>query len=222
MCFSTSLLSPGHTRCERLVASLRQAVQQQHVDRHSEELAKLNNMVQNGTDTAKRWAKQRQLQLTINKLKHIYNKLSYIAGKRVDQTPLTVRIQVIGHPETLHDPDKIAQAIQVHNRRHFAQAQGGFFNQNRMQDIDDTANIIINPQLPHSQEHHLVSIMQGMTPAVISCNIRLQDWGTKFKKWRERTRTSPSGVHLGHYKALLKPVMEGEDETLSSWKCKIL
>jgi UDP-N-acetylglucosamine transferase subunit ALG13 len=32
------------------IASLRHAVQQQHVDRHCKELAKLNNMVQNGTD----------------------------------------------------------------------------------------------------------------------------------------------------------------------------
>jgi hypothetical protein len=184
------------------------------VDRHHKELAKLNNMVQNGTDTAKRWAKQRRSQLTINKLKRIYNKLSYITGKSVDQTPLTVQVQVNGHPETLHDPDKIAQAIQVHNRRHFAQACRGFFNQGTTRDIDDAAKIIINPQLRHSQEHHLVSIMQGMTPAVISCDISLQGWETKFKKWRERTRTYPSGVHLGHYKALLKPVIEGEDETM--------
>ena len=26
-----------------------------------------------------------------------------------------------------------------------------------------------------------------------------------FKKWREQTSTSPSGIHLGHYKALLAP-----------------
>ena len=26
-----------------------------------------------------------------------------------------------------------------------------------------------------------------------------------FKKWQEQTSTSPSGIHLGHYKALLSP-----------------
>jgi hypothetical protein len=101
-------------------------------------------MIQNGTDTAKRLAKQRRSQLTINKLKGIYNKLSYITGKCVDKTPLTVQIQVNSHPETLHNPDKIAQAIQVHNRRHFSQAQGGFFNQDTTSNINDAAKMIIN------------------------------------------------------------------------------
>jgi hypothetical protein len=196
------------------IASLRQALRQQQTDRHRDELAKLNNMVQNGTDTAKRWAKQRRSQLTINKLKRIYNKLSYITGKRVDQTPLTVQIQVDGHPETLHDPDKIAQAIQAHNRRHFAQAQGGFFNQDTTRDIDDATNIIIHPQLPHFAGAPLhVYFAKHDT----SGNIKRHQpsrLGNKVKKWRERTRTSPSGVHLGHYKALLKPVMEGDDETM--------
>jgi hypothetical protein len=114
---SSSLVNDKKMR-QKHIASPRQAVQQQHVDRHREEFAKLNNMVQNGTDTAKRWAKPNQSQLTINKLKRIYNKLSYITGKRVDKAPLTVQIQVNGHPETLYDP----QASQVHNRRHFSQA----------------------------------------------------------------------------------------------------
>jgi hypothetical protein len=44
-------------------------------------------MIQKGTDTATQWAKQRRLHLTINKLKRIYRKLSYITGKRSDKTP---------------------------------------------------------------------------------------------------------------------------------------
>jgi hypothetical protein len=171
-------------------------------------------MIQNGTDTAKRWAKQRQSQLTFNKLKRIYNKLSYITGKCLDKIPLTVQTQVNGHIKILQDPDEIAHAIQVHNQRHFSQAQGGFFNQDTTRNVDDAANIKIDPQLPKSQEHCLVSIMQTMTKDVISSDISIKEWETKFRKWRERTRTSPSGVHLGNYKSLLKPVMEGEDNTM--------
>jgi hypothetical protein len=105
-----------HTkRQKQLIASLRQAVKQQHVIRHCEEIDKLNNMIQNGTDAAKKWTKQRRSQLTINKLKHIYNKLSYISGKHLDKIPLTVQTQVNGHIKILQDPDKIAHAIQMHN-----------------------------------------------------------------------------------------------------------
>ena len=42
----------------------------------------------------------------------------------------------------------------------------------------------------------------------------MEAWEKKFKVWNERTRTSPSGVHLGHYKLLLKDVMEGDDKTM--------
>jgi hypothetical protein len=204
-----------HTkRRKQLIASLRQPVKQQHVIRHCEEIDKLNNMIQNGIDAAKKWAKQRRSQLTINKLKRIYNKLSYITGKRLHKIPLTVQTQVNGHIKILQDPDKIAHAIQVHNQRHFSQAQGGFFNQDTTRNVDDAANIRTDPQLPQSQEHRLVSIMQNMTPDVISSDISIKEWETKFRKWRERTQTSPSGVHLGHYKSLLKPVMEGEDDTM--------
>jgi Reverse transcriptase (RNA-dependent DNA polymerase) len=35
--------------------------------------------------------------------------------------------------------------------------------------------------------------------------ITLEDWSKKLKKWKERTTTSPSGLHLGHHKALLSP-----------------
>jgi hypothetical protein len=33
--------------------------------------------------------------------------------------------------------------------------------------------------------------------------IEIESWKKKFSKWRERTTTLPSGLHLGHYKALL-------------------
>jgi RecA/RadA recombinase len=46
----------------------------------------------------------------------------------------------------------------------------------------------------------------------------------KFKVWRESTSTSPSGRHLGHYKALVsiidKSIKEDErEEAGSEWIC---
>jgi hypothetical protein len=39
----------------------------------------------------------------------------------------------------------------------------------------------------------------------VSIKVTTQDYKTFFKKWDENTSTSPSGKHLGHYKALLSP-----------------
>ena len=43
-----------------------------------------------------------------------------------------------------------------------------------------------------------------------------------FTKWKERTTTSPSGRHLGHYKAL--SVSDGEDknEVMKAFSLEIL
>jgi hypothetical protein len=38
----------------------------------------------------------------------------------------------------------------------------------------------------------------------ITATITEQDWVGKMKAWREATTKSPSGMHLGHHKALLQ------------------
>jgi hypothetical protein len=35
--------------------------------------------------------------------------------------------------------------------------------------------------------------------------ITVPEWTSKIKIWDERTTTSPSGLHLGHHKALVRP-----------------
>jgi hypothetical protein len=34
----------------------------------------------------------------------------------------------------------------------------------------------------------------------------------KYKRWKERTSTSPSGRHLGHFHALFRPLKAKDDE----------
>jgi hypothetical protein len=35
--------------------------------------------------------------------------------------------------------------------------------------------------------------------------IETEEWIQKFKVWKVSTTTSPSGIHLGHYKPLISP-----------------
>jgi hypothetical protein len=42
--------------------------------------------------------------------------------------------------------------------------------------------------------------------------ITQEEWRNKFNHWKESTFTSPSGVHLGHYKSLLSM-----SQTMRNW-----
>ena len=47
---------------------------------------------------------------------------------------------------------------------------------------------------------------------IIGKEILVEEWKDKIRVWREQTTTSPSGKHLGHYKALLS---RGSDDPQS-------
>jgi hypothetical protein len=56
-------------------------------------------------------------------------------------------MQVNGQTEIVQDPEIIAHAIQQGNNMHFSQANGSFFNQDKIRDIDNTNMIEYNLQL---------------------------------------------------------------------------
>jgi hypothetical protein len=41
----------------------------------------------------------------------------------------------------------------------------------------------------------------------VSDAVTLEEWTGKMKSWKETTSTSPSGMHLGHHKTLIKPFL---------------
>jgi hypothetical protein len=48
--------------------------------------------------------------------------------------------------------------------------------------------------------------LPGAANANISSRIACADFISAIKVWNEKTSTSPSGRHLGHYKLLVKPL----------------
>jgi hypothetical protein len=125
----------------------------------------------------------------------------------------------------LTDPVEIRQALICRNRLHFGQAHGTFptippFSEN----IDWAASTPVSddileglpafdnqPDAPSSlflQQFKITTALNSIPSA-----ITLQEWTGKMNVWRETTTTSPSGMHLGHHKALLTDLSLEVDST---------
>merc|ERR1712177_78867 len=76
------------------------------------------------------------------------------------------------------------------------------------QDLEDipmpeTVELLHSTVKPQIQSHIRQS-STGNTPPEINITLDQEDYIQMFSKWKEKTTTSPSGRHLGHYKAILK------------------
>lgn len=82
------------------------------------------------------------------------------------------------------------------------------------QEVDfEAASAIIDLILNGSYTHEdleettelLITHLQKQSAEVVTDEITADNFKTKVEAWRESTSTSPSGVHLGHYKAYYAP-----------------
>ena len=117
----------------------------------------------------------------------------------------------------LTDPLEIRQALICRNRLHFGQAHGTFPTIPPFSDAVDwiastpAADEILEGTLPFADDDldetttlflHQFRLSTALNS--ISSAVTEREWVGKMKVWRETTTTSPSGMHLGHHKALLK------------------
>ena len=113
-------------------------------------------------------------------------------------------------------PTEIVANLQRRNRQHFGQAHGTPFTVPPLSDAltltgegQGTSDILsgewANTELPESivllLQHLKVS--EDMTHSIGTDTISDEEFIGKLKVWKESTTTSPSGVHLGHYKSLI-------------------
>ena len=116
------------------------------------------------------------------------------------------------------NPKEVETKIIQRNIIHFGQAEGTPFTQPRLTQalgytgVTDVATRILKghdmsvllDSLGSGERRTLRQLNDGETSKTISINISFEEFNTGFRKWREATSTSPSGRHLGHYKALLR------------------
>jgi len=128
---------------------------------------------------------------------------------------------------SVYDPQQIEDLVLDQHRKHFSQAHGTIFTQEPLctlindnctseyaqQILSGTAQIDDLPIDEHTKDllHHLKAKTSPseQTHHPLDPDLIIQG----FKKWPERTTTSPSGRHLGIYKALAKHFPPPKDET---------
>jgi hypothetical protein len=59
--------------------------------------------------------------------------------------------------------------------------------------------------IPDIAQELLASFAHSSPLDAVPDEVTLAEWTGKMKSWKETTSTSPSGMHLGHHKTLIKP-----------------
>ena len=120
------------------------------------------------------------------------------------------------------DPHEVEHYLLLRNRLHFGQAQGTPFTCPPFDDDLDwsasteVADQILNGSYSYSSHipncNDLIRACQTSTTGDdLPAEISKADFRGKIKAWRESTTTSPSGRHLGRYKALFVSGISEED-----------
>ena len=144
--------------------------------------------------------------------KRCYRKLKWILKPPKPGVTFIERTTQDGATETLYDRESIETAILKRNQQHFNQCAGTPFTVGKLRKINwaadsDFADHILNgtvnqdslPTDPYIR-HVVTQCKQRSTE--IDDRISTNDLRQLFKKWNEHTTTSPSGRHLGIYRAV--------------------
>ena len=135
--------------------------------------------------------------------------------------------------KTIHNPIEIDQLLATGNAQHLHQAHGTPFTVEPLRSmigkdsftpftqeiLDGTANFD-NLQISDNIKSYLQNLKKKKVKGTINNKgtIPINEFKQGYRKWKERTTTSLSGRHLGHYHALFAPDGE-EKESNFSEKC---
>ena len=157
-------------------------------------------------------------------LKQLFRKLRFVRNAAIKRG--VTRLEIPIHPEEdpkkctewqqIDVPSDILAHLQQRNRSHFGQAQGtpftvpplmthlgycgdGPFSNQVLRGEYDSSALDENVQLLLSHLEHVQEMLQCPSRPTITES----EFIGKLKVWTESTTTSPSGLHLGHYKSLI-------------------
>ena len=126
--------------------------------------------------------------------------------------------------KTIVDATEIETKLLERNRAHYGQASETPFASSPLSDLvghsgtTDYATSVIEgtcalDEYPEETQAIFTELRRDEAIPLIPSEINFDDFVNALKKWPERTSTSPSGRHLGHYKSLLLPIPADTDES---------
>ena len=154
-------------------------------------------------------------------IQEMFSRLRGIRGKSKVEGITTVKVPRDREedPKTCNDwievdtPEEVEEAIRERNKTHFGQAEGTPFTKSPFKEQLDfsastrTAELILEGKYDTSDcDKVLASVVSHLKKAPVPETAALvteDEMRKKLKVWPEKTTTSPSGLHLGHWKALI-------------------
>jgi hypothetical protein len=128
------------------------------------------------------------------------------------------------------EPDQVTNHILDRNVIHFGQAKDTPFAKGNLQEVygykgtNDNAEKLIKekilPQRLNEETIYTTKLLEQLADGNkledLPHDITFEEFCLAMQRWNERTTTSPSGRHLGHYKILLRlPVYTEENPTIN-------
>jgi hypothetical protein len=136
-------------------------------------------------------------------------------GKKSGLTHILIEMED-GTTECITEKEEMENKIIDRNISHFSQADGSPFTVSPLIDLlgrygtSEEARQLLDGEFPLENEDlteatkKILELMKRVSPeGAITDEITADDLRQLYAKWRETTSTSPSGLHLGHKKALL-------------------
>jgi hypothetical protein len=164
-------------------------------------------------------------------LKQCHRNIKTTLGRTVTSALTTIDIPVFDEDHSIikwkhvSDPVQIETALIQRNITHFGQAHQSPFASSPLaselgfEGTNDASMQLLNGTLPLSfsqcdpyTQLILEKFLQKPKITPIPCDLQFDDFVNGLKHWNEKTTTSPSGRHLGHYKVLLNNIMDDDEK----------
>jgi hypothetical protein len=162
----------------------------------------------------------------LKKLRHYeaqsacFNKLSHALKPAGNKGGVTkVELVIDGETVAFTEKQDVERETKQSNKRHFNAVTSTPFTVFPLSEVGTTETSFKTSHLPDDtavqmpadtflETNTILDLLKrplpGAADSEISSRISLHDFTSAIKVWKERTSTSPSGRHLGHYKLLVK------------------
>ena len=151
--------------------------------------------------------------LNVEELRHLYGHISYILKDGTRQSLTKVQYPTTSGWTKTTTMEDLEQRLVHQQRTHFSQSNttplaldGRVYNI----PIHAYPRDIMSMDLPDTSQGLKKFFLRGAATPEISMIVHMTDFIQGIQKWKEKTSTSPSGRHLGHYHAQILPPMNNE------------